>query len=63
VTARVADIERVLGPSDKGKLTEYLDAVRDVERRIQKAEQQTTNDLPAIEQPPGIPRRLPIMRS
>ena len=55
VTARVADIERVLGPSDKGKLTEYLDAVRDVERRIQKAEQQTTNDLPAFEQPPGIP--------
>jgi hypothetical protein len=55
VTERVADIERVLGPSDHSKLTEYLDAVRDVERRIQKAEQQSTKELPAIDQPPGIP--------
>jgi hypothetical protein len=55
VTQRVADIERVLGPSDQTKLTEYLDAVRDVERRIQKAEQQSTKDLPAVEQPAGIP--------
>jgi hypothetical protein len=55
VTRRVADIERVLGPSDQTKLTEYLDAVRDVERRIQKAEQQSASDLPALTQPAGIP--------
>jgi hypothetical protein len=55
VTKRVADIERVLGPADQTKLTEYLDAVRDVERRIQKAEQQTAADLPAVDQPPGVP--------
>ena len=34
---------------------EYLEAVRDVERRIQKAEQQSDRELPAVDQPAGIP--------
>jgi hypothetical protein len=58
VTERVADIERVLNPSDRHKLTEYLDAIRDVERRIQKAEQQSATDLPVVDQPAGIPARF-----
>jgi hypothetical protein len=58
VTERVADIERGLNPSDRHKLTEYLDAVRDVERRIQKAEQQSATDLPVVDQPAGIPARF-----
>jgi hypothetical protein len=36
-------------------LTEYLEAVRDVERRIQKAEAQSDQQLPEIDQPQGIP--------
>lgn len=55
VTERVSEIERVLGVGDNAKLEEYLDAVRDVERRIQKAEQQSATDVPAIDQPGGIP--------
>ena len=55
VTAKVADLRRTLGPRDGAKLSEYLDAVRDIERRIQKAEQQSARDLPAVNQPPGIP--------
>ena len=35
--------------------TEYLEAVRDVERRIQKAEEQSARELPVVEQPAGIP--------
>ena len=58
VTERVADIERVLGPGDRHKLTEYLDAVRDVERRIQRAEQQSATEIPVVEQPSGIPTRF-----
>ena len=58
VTERVGDIERALNPSDRHKLTEYLDAVRDVERRIQKAEQQSATDLPVVDQPAGIPARF-----
>ena len=34
---------------------EYLEAVRDVERRIQKAEEQSDRELPLVEQPAGIP--------
>jgi hypothetical protein len=55
VTAEVATLKRALGTPDQGKLTEYLDAVRDVERRIQTAERQSTRELPVVEQPMGIP--------
>lgn len=46
-----------LGANDKQKLTQYLDAVREVERRIQKAEEQSAKagPIPAIERPSGIP--------
>ena len=55
VTAKVARLSRELGPRDRVKLSEYLEAVRDVERRIQMAEQQTTRELPAMDQPAGVP--------
>ena len=51
----VASLATSLGPRDRGKLTEYLDAVRDIERRIQLAEQQTSQELPTFERPAGIP--------
>jgi hypothetical protein len=41
--------------SVNGKLNEYTDAVRDVERRIQMAEKQTNIELPALDQPLGAP--------
>ena len=46
-----------LGPSDGRKITEYLDAVRDVERRIQVAETtaSSSGEPPAMERPAGIP--------
>jgi len=34
-------LKRDLGPQDQVKVDEYADAVRDVERRIEKAEQQS----------------------
>jgi hypothetical protein len=37
VSAKVERLQRRLGARDRAKLTEYLDAVRDVERRIQRA--------------------------
>jgi hypothetical protein len=55
VTAEVKALNRALGAGDQGKLSEYLDAVRDVERRIQTAERQSTRELPVVEQPLGIP--------
>ena len=55
VTGEVAALRRTLGTGDRGKLGEYLEAVRDVERRIQTAERQSTRELPVVEQPMGIP--------
>ena len=55
VTTRVADLQRGLGAQDRSKLDQYLDAVRDIERRIQKAEEQGARELPVIGQPAGVP--------
>jgi hypothetical protein len=42
--------------SDRVKLTEYLDGIRDVERRIQKAEEQaSTKQMPVVARPTGVP--------
>ena len=56
VAEEAAHLLHGLGPRDRAKLTEYLDAVRDVERRIQIAEQQSSRELPVLEQPAGIPK-------
>ena len=55
VVERVADLQRGLGPGDRSKLGQYLEAVRDIERRIQTAESQGARQLPVVGQPPGIP--------
>ncbi|MBM63503.1 MAG: hypothetical protein CL484_11205 [Acidobacteria bacterium] len=55
VTERAADLSRQLGVADQAKLSQYLEAVRDVERRIQMAESQSDRELPVVEQPAGIP--------
>jgi hypothetical protein len=44
-----------LGPHDRLKFEEYLTSVRDIERRIQKAEEQNTRELPVVEHPMGVP--------
>ena len=36
-------------------MSEYLEAVRDIERRIQRAEEQSGRELPMVDQPAGIP--------
>ena len=55
VTERATDLSRELGSSDRVKLGQYLEAVRDIERRIQMAEKQSDRELPVVDQPAGIP--------
>src|SRR5215467_1069923 len=56
VMEKLADLKSELGPQDQIKVDEYTEAVRDIERRIQKAEEQRDNiELPAMEQPQGAP--------
>ena len=49
------DLLRGLGPNDRTKISEYLDSVRDIERRLQIAEQQSSRQLPSVDRPSGVP--------
>ena len=52
------DVKRMrikVGGTDRGKIDQYLEAVRDVERRMQLAEKQGDRELPQIEGPAGAP--------
>jgi Protein of unknown function (DUF1552) len=55
VSDKLASLKKTLGPQDQTKIEEYTESVRDVERRIQRAEQQGEIQLPTIEQPQGVP--------
>jgi hypothetical protein len=55
VTQAVRDLERELGGSDRLRLAEYLDHVREVEQRIQRAEQQSDALLTIPDAPVGVP--------
>jgi hypothetical protein len=55
VTDKIARLQRGLGARDRSKLTQYLEAVRDIERRIQLAETQSAEPLPDFAQPAGVP--------
>ena len=55
VAQEVARLVRGLGAKDRAKLTEYLDSIRDIERRIQIAEKQSDRELPSVERPVGVP--------
>jgi len=55
ITDKASRLGRGLGADDRAKLTEYLDAIRDVERRIENAERQNTRELPIVDHPAGIP--------
>ena len=52
---KLAALRRELGPGDQTKMEEYTEAIRDVERRIEKAEEQSDLALPTLEQPQGAP--------
>jgi hypothetical protein len=57
ITSEVAKLQQSLGPSDRHRLNEYLEDVREIERRIQKIEVQNTSGAPRElpEAPIGVP--------
>jgi len=49
-------LQQKLGPDDRTKVGQYLDTIREVERRIQKAEAEDAGDhLPDLDRPVGVP--------
>jgi len=56
VMGQVKHLEGNLGPNDRNRVAEYLDTVREIERRIQFAEKQNANSTLAVPvSPTGIP--------
>ena len=56
VSESISRLEKQLGIRDLTMLEEYLDAIREIERRIQRAEQNNdVTPLPELAQPSGIP--------
>ena len=51
ITAEVAQLKSSLGPVDRARLSDYLDDVREIERRIQRVEASNAS---------GEPRELPM---
>ena len=52
----ITRLRNTLGPADRSRMGQYLDTVREVERRIQKAEAATFDDaLPDLDRPAGVP--------
>jgi Protein of unknown function (DUF1552) len=52
----IARLQRQLGPADRARVSHYLETVREVERRIQRAEADAKdNPLPDLDRPVGVP--------
>jgi hypothetical protein len=55
IKADVADLENGLGTRDRARLNDYLENVREIERRIQRAEKQAATTVKVPDAPIGIP--------
>ncbi len=56
VTQEIRRLEKQLGANDRNRVSEYLQTVREVERRIQQAEASVKeNPLPDLDRPQGVP--------
>ena len=57
IMERVASLNADLGPADRGKLAEYLDSIRDVERRIKVSQADQMKESPSAARPAGMPAK------
>jgi hypothetical protein len=55
VSARTQSLVQGLGPTDRRKLDEYLNGVREIERQIERAETDTREVVAPMEKPEGVP--------
>jgi hypothetical protein len=55
VTEKLSSLRRQIGSQDQAKVEQYTESIRDIERRIQRAEAQVDMDLPEFPQPEGAP--------
>jgi hypothetical protein len=55
LSVEVASFMKDMGAGDRTKIDEYLQAIRDIERRIQIAEEQANREVPQFDRPIGTP--------
>ena len=56
VSEEFTRLQTMLGPGDRAKVSQYLESVREVERRIERAEADAKdNSLPDLDRPTGVP--------
>ena len=56
VTEEVGQLQQMLGTGDRRRVNEYLEAIRETERRIQRTEQyNSTRELEVPDRPIGVP--------
>jgi len=64
VAEEASDLQRRLDPQDRAMLSDYLESVREIERRVQKMEEHDLSKLDLPNVPPGTPsfdERLNLM--
>ena len=55
IVGEIGRLQNRLGVADRRRVTQYLDGVREIERRIQKIEEQSEAHVALPELPPGVP--------
>lgn len=56
VSEEMQRLKREIGPADRARVADYLDSIREVERRIQLAVSKAAeNPLPDLDRPTGVP--------
>ena len=55
ITGEVSHLQTGLGTRDRGKISDYLDNIREIERRIQMAEKRASLNVNVPETPIGVP--------
>jgi hypothetical protein len=55
VTEDARDLQRKVGARDRSRIGDYLDHVREIERRIQRTETQNSKNVLAVDAPLGVP--------
>jgi hypothetical protein len=55
ISEEAVDLQRVLGARDRGRVSEYLDNIREIERRIQRTEAHNSSQVTNVGAPVGVP--------
>src|SRR5438876_3705400 len=55
ISEEAGALQRGLGPRDRARVTDYLDNIREIERRIQQTERRNRAEIATLDAPVGVP--------